>query len=190
MRRRRCKWVSVKWWMGARSRRYGWIRRRLRDRLSTYRGLRAVRAWDRTWNLPAPPSGSPDPSGRADPDRAILSAGGPLAETIAPLRGTYRFVLRKVAPHPPEVAERVSGYDEAQETYDITHPDGIRRRTLFLTSEFFRDRLWRMGSWEDVTEVWFAHLDANPPPPKVLERQKAAAGGAPRQGRAPIKVEG
>jgi hypothetical protein len=68
----------------------------------------------------------------------------------APEAGSYRFVLRKIAPHDPTFEELVSGYDDAAKSRDVTHPDGVRRRTVYVNSEPFRDRLLRQG-WEDVT---------------------------------------
>lgn len=124
-----------------------------------------------------------------------------MAETKAPPRESYRFVLRKVPPHPPEIAERVSGYDEAQETYDITHPDGVRRRTLFLNSQYFRDRLWKMGCWEDVTHLWplkVQGVQSASSPATVVDNGKSSpvvektdkSKPVIRQGRAPIRIEG
>jgi len=76
-----------------------------------------------------------------------------MALTTAPTVGTYRFVLRKIAEHDPSIEEIVSGYDESVYTRDITHPDGLRRRTAFVTSEPTRDRYCKLG-WEDVTALW------------------------------------
>jgi hypothetical protein len=77
------------------------------------------------------------------------------AEKTPPAEGTYRFVLRKQVEHDPTMPEIVSGYDESVITRDITHPDGVRRRTVYVNSESFRTRLVRLG-WLDVTDKFSA----------------------------------
>lgn len=73
----------------------------------------------------------------------------------APDAGSYRFVMRKIAPHDPTFEELVHGYDEAAKSRDVMHPDGLRRRTVFINGDNFRTRLLKLG-WEDVTEAFLA----------------------------------
>jgi hypothetical protein len=87
----------------------------------------------------------------------------------APKPESYRFVLRKLAEHDPTIEERVSGYDESALSVDVTHRDGVRRRTIFISSENFRDRLLRLG-WEDVTQLFAGEL-----PPATQAAPEAAA---------------
>lgn len=99
----------------------------------------------------------------------------------APPEGTYRFVLRKLAEHDPTIPERVSGYDESAISVDITHRDGANRRTIFISSEPFRDRLLRLG-WQDVTELF---AGASPPATPAAEPQpEPAPAPAPASQRA------
>jgi hypothetical protein len=75
------------------------------------------------------------------------------AKKDPPDPGSYRFVLRKIAEHDPDIEENVPGYDESAYSRNILHPDGKRRRTIFISSEYFRDRLTKLG-WENVTGMW------------------------------------
>lgn len=63
--------------------------------------------------------------------------------------GTYRHALRKIAEHDPDYEELVCGVDESVQSRDVTHPDGLRRRTVYISSDTLRERLLKMG-WEDV----------------------------------------
>ena len=69
------------------------------------------------------------------------------------------FVMRRIANFDPEFVEHVNCYDEAVETMDVTHPDGLRRRTVIIHQENSRQRLLCLGQWEDVTEL---HTKAAP----------------------------
>ena len=90
------------------------------------------------------------------------------------------------AEHDPEIRESVPGMDEAVETYDITHRDGKRRRTIFINSPDFRSRLLKMG-WEDVTEASFgAALAAENKAPETASAASVETGKgrrAPPAGR-------
>lgn len=70
--------------------------------------------------------------------------------------GTYQFVLRTYRAYDPTLSRMASTYDETVESRDITHPDGIRKPTIFLNSQTGRDRLTKEG-WEDVTKGWMEH---------------------------------
>lgn len=84
-----------------------------------------------------------------------------MALKVAPQDGSYRFVMRKCADHDPEVEELVPGYDEAVTTRDITHPDGLRRRTAYISDGNLRERLLKTG-WEDVTDRWTSQAPSRP----------------------------
>jgi len=96
---------------------------------------------------------------------------------------TYQFVLRRIPDWDPWLSETVSGYDEAIESKDIVHPDGARKRTVFINSEPFRDRLLRLG-WEDVTALWAR--------PEVEEAASPSLAGerAPRGKGSILRVQG
>lgn len=79
----------------------------------------------------------------------------------APEAGTYKFVLRRRDGFAPEIPEQVTGYTESPVSRDVTHPDGLRRRTVYLNDQALRDRLLRLG-WEDVTELRSATTTAPP----------------------------
>lgn len=70
-----------------------------------------------------------------------------------PEPGTYHRVLRDQSGLDPTIEALVTGYDEQVSTHDVTHPDGVRARTVFVTSLHFADRLRRLG-WLDVTDLW------------------------------------
>lgn len=101
--------------------------------------------------------------------------------------GTYRHALRKIAEHDPDYEELVCGVDESVQSRDVTHPDGLRRRTVYITSDTLRDRLLKMG-WEDVPSVSaIASAPEVPAPPPVVapppgrldpRARKTAAAGA------------
>lgn len=85
----------------------------------------------------------------------------------APAPGSYRYVLRTIRAYDPTIPRQASTYEETVESLDITHPDGIRHPTIFLSTESARDRLTKDG-WEDVTQQWLEYLDrqASPETPK------------------------
>jgi hypothetical protein len=106
------------------------------------------------------------------------------AKKDPPAPGSYRFVLRKIAEHDPDIEENVTGYDESAYSRNILHADGKRRRTVFISSEYFRDRLTKLG-WENVTGMW----DGSAPAPA----QAATAGPhAPEAAKrkAPVRIAG
>lgn len=70
-----------------------------------------------------------------------------------PEPGTYHRVLRDQSGLDPAIEALVTGYDEQVPTHDVTHPDGVRARTVFVSSLHFADRLRRLG-WLDVSEMW------------------------------------
>jgi hypothetical protein len=74
----------------------------------------------------------------------------------APELGTYNFVMRTIRPYSADLEMQASTYDESVTSRDITHPDGIRKPTIFLSTETARNAL-RMRGWEDVSEAWFEH---------------------------------
>lgn len=88
------------------------------------------------------------------------------ASTEIPARDTYNFVLRRCTPLEPSVKETVSIRGEnAKDSHNIVHPDGHRRRTIFVVQQNARDRLIKLG-WEDVTEMFHD--------PSVLEARREA----------------
>lgn len=94
-----------------------------------------------------------------------------------PEAGTYAYVLRDQAGRDPGTEAVVTGYDGQVRTRDVTHPDGVRARTVFVASRYFADRLRSLG-WLEVTEQWLA--PAAPVAPV-----------APRKGRRePTSLEG
>lgn len=62
-------------------------------------------------------------------------------------------VLRDQAGLDPTIEALVSGYDESTTTRDVVHPDGVRSRTVVVTSSSFAERLRCLG-WLDVTDQW------------------------------------
>jgi hypothetical protein len=76
-----------------------------------------------------------------------------LADTNPPEPSSYNFVMRTWRPYDPTIERRASTYDESVLSRDITHPDGVRRPTIFILGENARDRLIKLG-WQDVTEQW------------------------------------
>lgn len=103
------------------------------------------------------------------------------ADTTVPAPGSYRFVLRRLPRREveldPTIPELVSCYEEQVYSRNILHPDGLRRRTIFLQHPESRDRLIKLG-WQDVTEAWLAALEK---PPETSARKTT-----PRQ----LRVEG
>ena len=99
-----------------------------------------------------------------------------MAPTVPPARDSWTYCLRKYAEHEPTIREAVNGYDEAVETYDITHRDEKRRRTVFIRSIDFRERLLKKG-WEDVTALFdgVAQAEAPAAPPSKTEAPKRRA---------------
>lgn len=104
----------------------------------------------------------------------------------APDPASYDFVFRRMQYHPdlcPWLAEAVAGYDENQDSIDIVHPDGKRSRTAFIRSPYLRERLRKIGGWEDVTHLWKGA------PPQLVDDE---APPAPKPGKAgkSIRVPG
>lgn len=89
--------------------------------------------------------------------------------------------MRKIPEHDPELPETVSGFDEACYTRDITHPDGLRRRTAFIRSTDLRQRMLCLKYWEDVTEAFHAGPKPATPPAGPKKR---------RAGEVVARVEG
>lgn len=78
------------------------------------------------------------------------------ASKEVPAEGSYSFVLRRSSPLDPRFAELAPARGEPTvKSRDITHPDGLRRRTLFIRTRPVRDRYMKLG-WEDVTRQWMA----------------------------------
>lgn len=75
------------------------------------------------------------------------------AATKPPEPKTYCFVLRTYRPYDPQIVRLASTYWESQESRDITHPDGQRRPTIFISHEHSKSFLEKQG-WEDVTHLW------------------------------------
>jgi len=80
------------------------------------------------------------------------------AKTEPPKLGTYTYVLRRMSLVDPGLSEVVACYGENnKQSYDITHHDEKRRRTLFVVTTPVRNRLLKLG-WEDVSSDFHRHF--------------------------------
>lgn len=93
----------------------------------------------------------------------------------APPMGSYSFVMRTIRPYNAELEMQASTYDESVTSRDITHPDGIRKPTVFISTQNARDAL-RMRGWEDVTEAWLDHHRPAPEPKADTPRRVSIKG--------------
>jgi hypothetical protein len=103
------------------------------------------------------------------------------APTTPPDRVDYEFVLRTYRAYDATIPRLASTYEETAHSYDITHPDGERRPTIFIKRQTARDRLVKEG-WEDVTEAWDRAAEWAKSNPQHVDE------AAPAKGKKPIVI--